>query len=68
VFDGRDESPGFYISGFDDHINKGLGLAVEFGHRTGVVTWAQIADYVHMHAPVPLARLSVPAQQLALFG
>ena len=47
-------------------VNKGRGLTVEFGHRTGVVTWAAIADYVR--APAPLARAAVPAQQLSLFG
>ena len=53
-------------SGFRDRFNKGRGLTVVFGHRKGVVTWAQIADYVR--PPAPLARSSVPAQQLALFG
>ncbi len=59
-------SLGFSISGFRDCFNKGRGLTVVFGHRKGVVSWAAIADYVR--APAPLARSSVPAQQLALFG
>jgi hypothetical protein len=57
---------GFSLSGFRDRINKGRGLTVEVGHRKGVVTWTQIADYVR--APAPLARSAVPAQQLPLFG
>src|SRR4051794_9718208 len=43
---GGTSSLGFQISGFRDRFNKGRGLAVEFGHRKGVVTWAAIADYV----------------------
>jgi len=59
-------SLGFSISGFRDRVNKGRGLTVEFGHRTGVVTWAKIVDYVR--APAPPAGSTFPAQQLALFG
>jgi|GEM_PF-3395452 len=59
-------SLGFSISGFRDRVNKGRGLTVVFGHRTGVVTWATIADYVR--APAPLAHAAVPGQQLSLFG
>lgn len=57
---------GFHISGFRDRFNEGRGLTVEFGHRTGVVTWAAIADYVR--ASAPFARAAVPGQQLSLFG
>lgn len=54
------------IMGFRDSYNRGRGVTAQFGHRKGVVTWAQIADYVR--APQPLARMTVPAQQLSLFG
>jgi len=57
---------GEQISGFRDGFNKGRGLTVEFGHRKGVVTWAQVADYGR--APSALARAAVPGQQLSLFG
>ena len=53
------------ISGFRDRYNRGRGLTAQFDHRKGVVTWAQIADYVR--APREAAQASIPAQQLALF-
>jgi hypothetical protein len=59
-------SLGFSLSGSRDRFNKGRGLTVAFGHRKGVVSWAQIVDYVR--SPAPLARSFVPPQQLALFG
>jgi len=59
-------SLGEQISGFRDRVNKGRGLTVIYGHRKGVVTWAQIADYVR--APRELAQAAIPAQQLALFS
>ena len=62
---GGSSSLGCSISGFRDGFNKGRGLTVRFGHRTGVVTWAAIADYVR--APAALARAAVPGQQLSLF-
>lgn len=54
------------ISGFRDTYNRGRGITAQFGHRKGVVTWAQIADYVR--APRELAHAAIPAQQLALFA
>ena len=57
---------GSSISGFRDAFNKGRGLTAVFGHRKGVVTWAEIADYVR--APISLARAAVGGQQLSLFG
>ena len=63
---GGSSSLGYSVSGFGDRMNNGRGLTVEFGHRKGVVTWAQIADYVR--APSALARAAVPGQQLSLFG
>jgi hypothetical protein len=58
-------SLGFSLSGFRDRVNKGRGLTVQFGHRSGVVTWAQVADYVLAgDAAMP----TVAAQQLSLFG
>ena len=52
--------------GFRDRYNRGRGLTAQFGHRKGVVAWAQIADYVR--APQDAAHAAIPAQQLALFG
>lgn len=54
------------ISGFRDRYNRGRGITAQFGHRKGVVSWSQIADYVR--APQELAQAADPAQQLALFG
>jgi hypothetical protein len=53
------------VSGFRDSYNRGRGLTAQYGHRKGVVTWAQIADYVR--APADAALAGIPAQQLALF-
>lgn len=53
------------VSGFRDRYNRGRGLTAQFGHRKGVVTWAQIADYVR--APPEVAQSAISAQQLALF-
>lgn len=55
-----------HVDGFRDGYNRGRGLTAQFGHRKGVVTWAQIADYVR--APEDLAHAAIPAQQLGLFG
>lgn len=63
---GGSSSLGEQISGFRDRVNKGRGLTVQFGHPTGVVTWAAIVEYVR--APAPLAAANVPGQQLSLFG
>jgi hypothetical protein len=54
------------VMGFRDSYNRGRGLTAQFSHRKGVVTWAQIADYVR--APQDAAHAAIPAQQLALFG
>ena len=54
------------VMGFRDSYNRGRGLTAQFGHRKGVVTWAQIADYVR--APAAMADAAIPAQQLGLFG
>jgi hypothetical protein len=58
-------SLGFSLSGFRDRVNKGRGLTVQFGHRSGVVTWAQVADYV---LAGDAAVSTIAAQQLSLFG
>lgn len=54
------------VMGFRDSYNRGRGLTAQFGHRKGVVTWAQIVDYVR--AEQDTAHAAIPAQQLALFG
>ena len=48
--------------GFRDRYNRGRGLTAQFGHRKGVVTWAQIADYVRAlqdtaHAAIPASSI-----------